>query len=274
MAPKHIVYTNAPLVEVIVEIKWQLTPVQSTPNAAIDPFLKLFEQEYIGWAERNGYPALERLVPEGIPPELLPYRPLLRLRREASAWPLIQLGPGLLTVNTVPPYDGWAKFSEVVKPAIQALFDCYPLASKSLLISQLELRYIDAFTDKLRLEHHNEFITKHLGVSTNLPDRIFKAYVPSPEAISSIVEIIFKSKAPKDSEGRIRLEPGTNEGKGALVMQFLCRSVVQKPVPTEPKALISWFDEAHTSIRDWFDGITSEELKKRMGPETEIGQRK
>lgn len=264
--PAETVYKNAPLVEVIAELHWKLRPLQLGPDVAIDPFFDLFLEQITAWATAQGYPHIQRLIPTDIPTEYVPRRPHIRFRAGESKWPLFQIGPGLFTINVVPPYGGWSSFRKTVSLGIQGLFESYPLAAKSLELTKVELRYVDGFTAPLRREPYNQFISQHLNLAVGLTPDLQTKYLIANEDQESIVEITFKSQRPIGSVGVIRIEPGTSNGKEAAVGQFRCKVEDKAHVPNQPDKLVTWFDSAHESISDWFENMISDELKARMGP--------
>src|SRR5947209_1729030 len=111
-----------PLVEAILEVRWALETKQ--PGTQIDPQYKLLLgrfQERV----RDRYPEYEQLPAAALPDELIPYNVQHRFRRNANGWPLVQLGPGLLTVNETETYD-WTTFRPLTLEAFQKLFEAYP----------------------------------------------------------------------------------------------------------------------------------------------------
>jgi len=111
------VYKRAPLIEVIAEIHWNLKPLGSAPEAKIDPYFDLFKEAF-SEVIKDTLPFEERLVPIEIPVEFLSGQPHLRFRSKQGGWPLVQIGPGVMTINIVPPYNGWVEFSKFLNWAL------------------------------------------------------------------------------------------------------------------------------------------------------------
>src|ERR1700732_3804248 len=100
--------TKKPLVEAILELHWRIhsgsggPTVASSPSIALnaipDPRHKLHFSRILDRLAKD-YPSIEALpaagFPEGASIGLVQYR----LRQSENAWPLIQIGPGVLTVN-------------------------------------------------------------------------------------------------------------------------------------------------------------------------------
>ena len=168
------VYERAPLVEVISEVHWELKQLRSYPTAWIDPYFDLFKDQFLA-ASKDKLPFVEPLVPNEIPVEFVSNQPHLRLRPKENGWPLVQIGPGVLTVNVVPPYDGWVRHKSFLSWALELLWECYPLAEQTLRISQLHLRYVNVFDDTFGLEKYSEFVSGFLGVENPVRQSIVDA---------------------------------------------------------------------------------------------------
>ena len=145
---KRRLYKNAALVEVIAELHWELKPIQIAPGAKVDPFYDLFREKFFAAAKAKGFAFQETIIPKEVPAELLPNKPRERLRASEGAWPLYQIGPGIFTVNVVPPYSGWLDFRKTLAEGLKLLIESYPSAEQYMKVTHLELRYIDAFTSR------------------------------------------------------------------------------------------------------------------------------
>lgn len=84
---------KAPLVEVVFELRWEIAEKAD-----------LMQVEYLYgdiYAElKDKYPHRERILPIEIPVDLTVNKPVFRYRANKNSYPLIQLGPGLITLNT------------------------------------------------------------------------------------------------------------------------------------------------------------------------------
>ena len=52
-------------------------------------------------------------------------------------------------------------------------------------------------------------------------------------------------------------------------MELLCRTERTANVQ-KPREILQWMDSAHDLLREVFDRLTSDELKKRMGPKRDL----
>ena len=88
--------SNKPLVEAIFELKWKLK--KSENGGQIDPNYKILVGMLYDRLKRN-YPQLEALPASDMPDEMVPHVVQNRFRVGKGKWPLVQIGPGILTVN-------------------------------------------------------------------------------------------------------------------------------------------------------------------------------
>ena len=265
----NYLYQNAPLVEVIAEIYWDLKPVAMVNEARIDPYFDLFREQFSEWAKDAGLAHTERLIPPELPIELLPHKPNLRFRPAANKWPLYQIGPGIFTANITPPYNGWPVFRKALSDGLSALYKAYPIAGKTLRVSRTDLRYINAFNSKFGFENHGSFAAKHLSVSPVMSQAVIDRFVKKNTMPETDAEMKFKCKSPADATGVIRISAGKHYEAAASIIELVCNRVME-PDFTDPEKLLSWFDEAHLAIRGWFEGVISDELRGKLGPRVEL----
>ena len=261
-------YANPPLIEVIAEVRWRIQELSGTGNA-IDPHYDVFSKDFIEASRKAGYSVSERLIPEQIPLEFLPYKVIQRIRREHASWPLAQIGPGLLTINIVPPYQGWSSFLPVVDEFTSRLFEVYPLSDTYLDINQVELRYIDGFTQAHGVVDHYEFLRDELGLVSEVPKRIAEHAIEGPDSILRTGTLGVFLKSPEQSIGSITFDRGEVSNRNAVIATFTVRSL---PVgtPKDNSGILAWLSDAHNVTRDWFDTVTSDKVKDAMGPTTNI----
>lgn len=260
-------YSNAPLIEVIAEIRGALQPLGALPGASVDPYFEDTSQELVGVARNLGFGAVETLIPPEVPRELLAYQPILRFRRKPGQWPLFQIGPGVFSINIAPPYAGWSSFRPTLQSAIEAFVQSYPAAGKLLKITNISLRYMDAFTAAHGRRRPAEFLTTGFGITVGMPDAVRRKLelMDEPEMVS--VEMAYQ--LPTGASLRIKAFPGVKDNAEATIMELICfqESPSSK---NEGAELVKWFDDAHAILSNTFETLTTDELKTRMGPKTEV----
>jgi uncharacterized protein (TIGR04255 family) len=130
---------SAPLAEVVFELRWQLQPGPLPYDPMLIPLLHQFSEAM----SAAGYP---HSVDLSVPMQTGPYGVLRRYMKTAdSAFPLMQVGPGIFAANESAAYV-WRTYKAQVIAGLKALFASYPSNfGFSILPVHLELRYVDAF---------------------------------------------------------------------------------------------------------------------------------
>jgi uncharacterized protein (TIGR04255 family) len=139
---------KAPLAEVVFELRWKLQgPPETPPIIKVDPgFLPLLESFTTG-IKKIGFGTAKDMSP---PLQTGAYGVARRFFKSPdSAFPIMQVGPGIFATNESSQYE-WKAFKSQVKAGLRVLLDSYPkLGVFKLEPSMFELRYIDAFDKSL-----------------------------------------------------------------------------------------------------------------------------
>lgn len=269
-ASEDFVYKNAPLIEVIAEVKWSLLPLAAVPGGAVDPFFikgrNLFEER----VKALGYVVSERAVPEGIPLELLARAPVFRFRREPNRWPLFQLGPGMFTCNMVPPYKGWSEYEKILGGGLEAIYASFPFDGQTARLEALELRYIDGFTRKHGLENYQDFLKDKLGLSVKLPQEFFEKLRVDEGASEGAFDLRMRLS---DFNGTlsVKVAPGRVGNERAAIAEFHVSATAD--VPQASGEVRSWMHNAHLIVRNAFQSLRSQKLEDLMGPRLPVGSK-
>jgi len=112
-----------PLLEAIFELKWQLKK-DSAQGIEYDPSYRLALARFSEKVERH-YAIHEALPQSQLPDDLSAYAPQHRFRTGKNAWPLVQIGPGVVTLNDTNNYE-WTDFYKRSCALMDNLFDAYP----------------------------------------------------------------------------------------------------------------------------------------------------
>lgn len=244
---------NKPLVEALFEIRWALN---GPPGIAVDPnYQLLIGQLYSQIRER--FPQHVRLPTAEIPEQMVPFTPQHQFRPGAGRWPLVQLGPGLLTVNDTEAYV-WDSFKELCQYTASALFEVYPQTVSTLRITEVSLRYIDA--DLLEGEAFLKFLQK-LKIDVSLPTSLFEDGRVGDSTLAVGLTLEFPTSEPR---GTIRLafNQGRKSDKEALIWDTRVTSR-SGDAPTEPARIVEWLEMAHLLTHDWFIRLIEGELLEK-----------
>ena len=264
---------NKPLVEAILEVRWALQSARAkgqlpmgvvpstvgpdgVPVVHLDPHFRLVLGRFYDRIQGE-YPTHESL-PNAYLPDLVVGQQVQHRFRHKDGWPIIQLGPGILTVNDTDKYK-WEDFLPRCIQAITTLFDAHPEPGK-LKIESLVLRYIDAAQGDI-----GAFLKEKMAVQCALPDALFKESPVQPTPGTFRWDTSYTCSSPP---GKIALvfSTGGRENKAAMIWETVLKSHGAE-IPKMPDDFETWLDAAHKVTDDWFFKLIeggSGELKKRF----------
>lgn len=255
---------NAPLVEVIAEVHWALPATQGLRPS--DPNWFALARD-VGSAIQRFLPHLEMLQPAGtsIPLDVLGRSPLIRYRPEPGAWPLAQLGQGILTVNATPPYDGWQKVSRLLADVLKAATDGSPIL-RDMHLERYKLQYRDAFRRRHGVTSPQEFLQKRLAICAPAPwlQRMGSIADESSAAVQGAVS--FGLLKPRSAVATVNYggaqftsEAGTED---VAVVDFIVWGNASGRL--EIDKCLGWYEEAHDAAALMFQTLVPEDIMGRL----------
>ncbi|MBI5788034.1 MAG: TIGR04255 family protein [Candidatus Schekmanbacteria bacterium] len=250
---------NKPLVESILEIKWTLA--SPAPNILIDPHYKLLLGRLYERLSSN-YPEHEQLPSAMIPDEMAAHIVQHRFRYSSGDWPLVQIGPGIITINDTHKYT-WDDFRSRCIDIIHKLFSAHPKPS-DLKIEGLFLRYIDAVEFDYESTDIYTFLREKMKVTLELPQNLFTNNIRKLPNLFSW-QSAFSCANPKGMV-TVCFATGHKEAKPALLWETMVHTTGAN-VPPLPEGFQKWIDSAHTITDDWFFKIIEGELERRFSGE-------
>lgn len=234
---------NAPLLEVVFELRW---PVVTEKD--FNKFNYLYGDLYSAFKEK--YPVREPLplsqTPE-IPRNFLINNPLHRYRSKDN-YPLIQVGPGLLTLNTIDEKYFWEDYSKDSKELIESFFNIYEKNPTDKFTPSL--LYYDFFV--LDMENVNvlEFVNNSLNLNIN------QGFLKTNENPKNFV--LNLSYPVKLGDLIISFNIGkNNKNEDGLVLQTRLNGTKFDPNPND---IVNWLDEAHDFCSNSFKELTKGSL--------------
>jgi uncharacterized protein (TIGR04255 family) len=236
--PAHL--PNKPLIEAIIEIRWGK---EGQPDPAYPIIVgRLFERI------KADYPVIEDLPIVRVPAEITLQQVRHRFRRAKDAWPLVQIGPGILTVNDTDGYN-WKDFSARVRDILPHFFAVHPSPS-TLAFNSLLLRYINAIDFDYSSQNILPFLADKMRVLLSLEQSILTETGVNPAPRNLALQLVFPVSAPS---GALILLLGTGKHKNnnAVVWEIHFRST-EADLPTLPDGFTTWLDAAHAKIETWF----------------------
>lgn len=253
--PQDLKLSKNSLIEAWIEIKWKL--VESTiPNFFVDesfPFaLGVFFDKV-----KDRYPFTEELDSSKAPIGMLPGRPQYRFRKGKDLWPLLQLGPGIATLNLSKPYD-WSIFKTEAIYLRSQLLSAYGL--KGLKVDSLILKYRNAYPCDYSSGNLQSFLAQKLNTQIILPKYIpgDVANIKQPVAANLLFNFVLTDPI---STGTVRFASGENREKvGAIekkqevvIWEFEIISRNDETAPFEDENTFAiWLDKAHAVIHEWY----------------------
>lgn len=253
-----ITLRNSPIVELIAEVRWDISAqplVGAPPGAPMGVVSNPAEWEalfmrFIGPAHQAGYPQIERLVPTGFP--LFAHQPVFRFRPQDGKGLLLQIGPGILTVNATPPYKTWDDFAPEIVKGLEALFIARGEADNQVPFSTLSLRYIDAFDESLTQRADiAEFLRNVFKIEVLLPEAITK-YARPNAAIKPSLQV--QVPMPEDRMLSMGIGEGIANNNPAFVVDTLI-SVLKPTQPVIDEVMIE-LGSARAVIHEMFFALT------------------
>ncbi|MGB2937449.1 MAG: TIGR04255 family protein [Phycisphaerae bacterium] len=250
---------NKPLVEAIFELRWRPEePSLGTPGARPNYALFLGRiSDELG----DDYPFYEQLQSASIPTEMAKHLVQHRFRKAKDAWPLVQVGPGIITLNDTKGYT-WAAFRKRLAQLLEIFFKVAPSSQQGLEIESAVLRYIDAIDLDFAKHPVLTFLASHLKTELRLPPKLFEDTGVAPDPCELDLRFAFHRARPEGIV-RMRFARGQRAGTEALILQTNAESAKDAPPKTQQE-MLTWLEEAHTLTRDWFFALIAGELEKRF----------
>jgi len=251
------VLKNKPLVEAIFEVKWALKDIAE--GLRIDPHYKILVGSLFS-KMKGEYPFHEMLPAASIPDDIAGHVIQHRFRKGKNQWPLVQIGPGILTVNDTEGYI-WEEFEQKVIQAISALLEAYP-EPEALKINSLLLRYIDAVEFDFASSNIFEFLADKMKTTVQPHSGLFSATGVDSIPLSFDWRFSFPCARP---EGVIHLRfiRGKKENADSLIWETMVQSADEQVLSLQEK-IPDWLNDAHALTDDWFFKLIEGELERRF----------
>ena len=253
MAP--IILKHKPLVEAILEIRWRLATQPVTP--AIDSDYRLFigrfhDRVISRFQVHESLPTAA--IPEGMAPHMVQYR----FRSKETGYPLLQIGPGILTLNNTESYV-WDEFESQAHWALAKLIETFP---EQIVFESLTLRYIDGVEVDFSKESVTSFLKDKLNVRVAFPDSLFESGQVESSPNGFVLQSSFRSHAP-EATVQVKFAKGKVKEKDALIWETVVASMVTE-LPKLPEQFSRWLLDAHAITHDWFFKLIEGELRRRF----------
>lgn len=259
-----VTFANAPLQELVAELRWQTdAPSMLPPQAAGAGFLvgspsssiknEELYMHFAAIAAAKGFGRLERVLPSGFPD--IAHQVVCRYRpTDASkASPLYQVGIGVFSANALPPYKSWADFQPAVRDGLEMLKEAHERTGKPMpFFNAAIVKYIDAFKSDLLGELTQlEFINKVLGLKIGLAPSIETACTD----ISKAAAHVQWSLPVGPGQMTMIVGHGISDGQPSVLMDTTI--VIARKIGTDIDAALGALIEARGVIHQLFKEMTA-----------------
>lgn len=250
---------NPPLLEVVFELRWELENNEQTGRMKDPSYPMMYGRLY----ERlkKDFPMIEDLPSVQAHPEAAPYVPRHRMRKEKNGYPLVQVGPGLVTVNGAKGY-GWDGYKALMLRVIESIVELYPQESSPLNFIKSELRYVNGIRFDIARENPLHFLAEQLHIKVEMDGELAvkNGLHERPNALG--LNIAYALEKPMGNLA-ISTHLGQVEGKSAFVQQAVIHSVGEF-VPVDVEGFSLWLEEAHTVAENCFQTLCKGQLMNKF----------
>lgn len=263
--------TSPPLIEAWLELRWRLEETRSMPPMMRDPGYQYALGPFFS-SIKGLFPHKEELDANQAPLDIFPHVVRHRFRAEPNGWPMVQIGPGVVSLNFSEPYD-WKTFRTRARFVVDRLLDAY--VDYPFEPELAALRYRNAEPFEYTKGNLFDFLQDRLNTAISIPEEI-PGQSSSRDSPSSVnIVVTYDLNTPKGS-GTIRYATGSRKGavqlSGAstvsevLMFQIEVASSGQDcPDFTAGEEFVSWLESAHSIAHGWFFSLIEGPLLDKYG---------
>lgn len=237
---------NKPLAEAIFDFRWDLQTIAGQLRR--DPGFRFLIGMFYDRI-RKTFPLNVDLPQAEVPEEITGHVVRHQFRVGRDAWPVVQIGPGILTFNETKDYR-WETFLPQLLDVLKALFESYPTHISPLSPVQVELKYINATPFDSSKSDLLEFLRDCLHTRIEMDPSLFDASVSSPTPIDINLAMRYRLQRPA-AIGVMSFAAGKRGDVPSIIWQILVRSHGGH-VPKKQEHFEAWLNEAHQVAEKWF----------------------
>lgn len=235
---------NAPLLEVVFELRWELNNEEEKNN-----YQYLHGDLYT--SIRGKYPVRELVVPAHFPVDVYLHQVAHRFRRAPGDYPLVQIGPGILTVNTDDENYVWEEYQGRVNSVVDSLInlESYNKATKV----NLALKYFDFLPFDFDEKDIKDYLSENLHIK--IEQDFYKNDKP-PYNIN--LAFSYGTNVGTLNVGINRGQISAN-GREGIIIQI---EVAKPGLQSDSKTVERWLNDAHEITRATFVEMTKGNLQE------------
>lgn len=234
---------KAPLIEVIFELRWK-----------VDSKSELSKCQYLHGdlygLLKEDYPFRESLISPEVPIELYLSMPAHRFRTSQDDYPLVQVGPGLLTVNTTGDKYYWGDFEKKINSVLNRFSQAYKFETGQKV--SLVLQYFDFLLFDFSNDNVHEYLTNNLNLNIN---QSFHKSETSPIGFNFGFQYLTDVGILS-----IQMNRGKNLKKeDGIIIQT---SILNSEMTGETNIINTWLEEAHSFSSQLFKDMMKPSMYK------------
>ncbi len=266
--PEDMKVDSPPLSEAWLEIRWRLQP-SPIPGQLQDPDFP-FALGVFYSAVKERYPHKQDLDASRAPVTLLPFVVRHQFWTGEGRWPVLQVGPGVATVNLTEPYS-WELFRREALFLRSKLVDSFGGAMQPTEV--IALRYLNAEPFDFSQADTLSFLKANLNTKVEFPSRIPNGFTTRPFPSTLNIQASYELIEPKGTANIIlttgardmpsRAGPPSNP-VNVLMWQLEVASVGGYAPPLSEEApFAAWLDSAHLAVHEWFFSFVEGDLLRK-----------
>jgi uncharacterized protein (TIGR04255 family) len=251
------ILANAPLIEVIFELRWGKITRDKSNTVVGFQFSQEESQFFFGQfksvAEAEDFKHIERINPNITNP--LPHIITHRFRKAPNTWPCIQIGLGVFTVNQLVEGYDWHTFKKDCLFSIELLDKGHPLKLEGLSEEKIgiQLRYQDAFLFSEN-ERAIDFLKNKLNIGFGEPKDFveYENFTPLIKGIQFAFNVDVKK--PKGVLN-ISIQEGLINDSPGILMDTILRSPDSDTPEFSTEIIDKWLEDAHIIQKYAFESL-------------------
>lgn len=247
---------NKPLIEAIFQYTWEFKG--NDADRIIDPNYQLLVGRLFD-RMIDDYPYHETLPTAGMPEEISAHVAQHRFRKSNSEWPLIQVGPGIITLNDTKDYI-WDDFFKRIERLLVNLNELNPDIINADT-SNIILRYIDAIDYDYSGENIVDFLKSQMKIDIEVKSEIFEQGLSNKPANIDL-KFSFPSEEPTGLY-TLRLFRGTRNNVDSFIWETIMESTPNMSFKSTEE-ILDWTSKAHDLTHNLFFTLIKGDLMRRF----------
>ncbi len=259
------VLPNAPLVEVVFELRWDLPGSGNIEPMRTDPGYPILCEEFSRAVKKLGFRHTMDMNPQGFG---FGYSIDRRFYlSKTQPFPLVQIGHGIFATNESAGYE-WTKFRASCLKHLRILINSYPrMTSFSMKPSLIELRYIDVFpaeSEKGETRDIFAFLEDDTNLGISRPS-LMEGLEPLQSLSGGRIIAEYRVKKTKATIFTLKFDSAKTDNKKVIRMESKVRSDGKdvprlKSKPEFAKDVSVWLERAHSITSPFFEQLIKPEL--------------